>query len=394
MRETPSAVYIAPDKMGGVITAISSVIAYGPRDGFRSHVVLTRNAADDDARFAGMLPAPPTIVEYALPGENLHAVMRRLAAAVPRGPGVYVASDLLDLATASVHDFGRAVVHVLHGDSDYYIDLAVKHDPVVHAYVAISRRIQALLVERLPHRVDSIFYLPHGIALPQRLREASNRPLSLVFAGRLDDRQKGVLDLPAIDAALRSRGVPRRWTIIGGGPDQGRLREAWAGVDGVEFTSVLTHQQTIDRLADHDVFVLPTRTEGLPIALLEAMAAGAVPVVSAISSGVTDVVEAGVSGVLAPVGDVAAFADAIAALDANRALLTAMRANGRRAVETRYEARACAAAYQTLYARYDDLYRPLSADARLHYGSRLDRPWLPNALVRLVRTAVRSRSTR
>jgi glycosyltransferase involved in cell wall biosynthesis len=390
MIETPSVVYVAPDKMGGVMAAISSVISHGPQDGFPSQIVLTRNRADQDPRFTGTLPAPSTTVEYALPGENLHAVMRRVAAAVPPGRGVYVASDLLDLATASVHDFGRAIVHVLHGDSDYYIDLAVKHDPVVHAYVAISRRIRERLVERLPHRAGSIFYLPHGIALPRRVREASNGPLSLVFAGRLDDSQKGVLDLPAIDEALRARGVARRWTIIGGGPDQGRLREAWAGVEAVEFTGVLTHDQTVDRLADHDVFVLPTRNEGLPIALLEAIAAGVVPVVSAVSSGVSDVVEPGVSGVLPPAGDVAAFADAIAALDQNRPLLGSMRASGRRIVETRYEARACAAAYQALYARHADLYRPLSADARLQYGSRLDQPWLPNTLVRLVRTAVRS----
>jgi len=48
------------------------------------------------------------------------------------------------------------------------------------------------------------------------------------------------------------------------------------------------------------------------------------------------------------------------------------------------------AAYEALYARYDELYQPLSIDARLQYGSRLDRPWLPNSLVRLVRTAVRA----
>jgi glycosyltransferase involved in cell wall biosynthesis len=391
MVETPSVVYVAPDKMGGVMAAISSVIAHRPADGFPSQIVLTRNGGDDqDSRFTGTLPAPSTIVDYALPGENLHAVMRRVAAAVPPGRGVYVASDLLDLATASVHDFGRAVVQVLHGDSGYYIDLAVKHDPVVHAFVAISRRIHAMLGERLPHRASSIFYLPHGIVLPPRVHETSSGPLSLVFAGRLDHRQKGVLDLPAIDEALRARGVARRWTIIGGGPDDARLREAWAGVQGVEFTGVLPHQQTLDRLADHDLFVLPTRNEGLPVALLEAIAAGVVPVVSAVSSGVSDVVEPGVSGVLPPAGDVAGFAAAIAALDENRALLGQMRATGRRIVETRFEARACAAAYQALYARYADLYRPLSADARLHYGSRLDRPWLPNTLVRLVRTAVRS----
>ena len=48
-------------------------------------------------------------------------------------PGVVVAGDLLDLAMLSVNDVGRAVVFILHGDYDYYYDLAVKHDHVVGA---------------------------------------------------------------------------------------------------------------------------------------------------------------------------------------------------------------------------------------------------------------------
>src|SRR5262249_8015812 len=114
MTDRPSVVYVAPDKMGGVITSIANLIEYGPARALPSHVVLTRNVGDPDARSGGSLPADSvTTVEYALPDENLHAVMRRVADAVPRGSGVLVANDLLELATASVHDFGRAIVHVL-----------------------------------------------------------------------------------------------------------------------------------------------------------------------------------------------------------------------------------------------------------------------------------------
>ena len=46
--------------------------------------------------------------------------------------------------------------------------------------------------------------------------------------------------------------------------------------------------------------------------------------------------------------------------------------------------------YQALYSRYADLYRPLAADAALRYGSRLDQPWIPNPVVRLIRSTLRS----
>jgi glycosyltransferase involved in cell wall biosynthesis len=387
----PSVVYIAPDKMGGMINVISNLLAYREPDGLAYHVVLTHNHLSRDARFLQALACDSQVtVEYTLPIENLHAVMRRLAGAMPAGPGVVVAGDMLDLATLSVHDVGRAVVFILHGDYDYYYDLAVKHDRVVHAYVAISRRMHQKLLAHLPHRADSIHYLPFGIPLPRRVRQSVSGPLRLVFAGRLD-RDKGIFDLPSIGAVLRSRSIDATWTIIGDGPEGAALRAAWPESDSVRYTGALSNGETIDRLANHDLFVLPTRFEGLPLGLLEAMGCGVVPVVSRIDSGVPDVVTADIDGLMPPVGDVAGFAGAIARLDGDRPLLERMSAAARLTVETRFDARSRATAYQALYARYAELYRPLAQNATLHYGSRLDRPWIPNALVRMVRTSRRAR---
>jgi glycosyltransferase involved in cell wall biosynthesis len=288
-----------------------------------------------------------------------------------------------------VHDVGRAVVLILHGDTPYYYDLAVKHDAVVHAYIAASRRMYTRLLEILPHRASSIFCFPYGIPLPPRVRTAAPGPLRLIFAGRIEHGQKGVMDLPAIDAGLRARGIARTWTIAGGGPDEARLRDAWSDAPGVTFTGRLAQDATVDLLADHDVFVLPTRNEGFPLALLETMGTGTVPVVSDIPSGVPDLVTDGVTGWLPPVGDVDGFVAAIARLSADRPMLDRMSAQCRRVIETRFDVRDRAADYEALFARYGELYKPLSPQARLRYGSRLDRPWIPNVLVRGLRTAIR-----
>jgi glycosyltransferase involved in cell wall biosynthesis len=386
----PSVVYVLPDKVGGSMNLVANLLQYRKPDGFGTEVLLTHNHLNTDTRFAQPLPCDrQTTFEYTLPIENLHTVLRRLARMVPPGPGVIVAGDLLDLAMLSVYDVGRAVVLILHGDDTYYYDLALKHDAVVHAYVVASRKMHRRLLELLPHRASTIFRLPYGILVPEQVRRPVAGPLRLIFAGRLD-LYKGVLDLPAIDAGLRARGVERTWTIVGGGPEEAAMRAAWSGAPGVEFTGPLTHAATIARLAEHDVFVLPTRTEGFPVSLLEAMGAGAVPVVSHIESGVPDLVDPGVTGLLPAPGDVEGFVDAIAQLALNRALLDGMSARCRTLIETEYDIRVRVAAYQALYARYEELYRPLSIEARLQYGSRLDRRWLPNSLVRLVRTAVRA----
>jgi glycosyltransferase involved in cell wall biosynthesis len=389
--ERPSVVYVVPDKMGGMMNIVANLLAHRRPDAFSYHAVLTHNRLHADTRFRQPLAADTqTTVEYTLPIENLHAVMRRIQRAVPPGGGVYVAGDLLDLAVASAYDFGRAVVYMLHGDTEYYYDLAVRHDPIVHAFIAYSRRMYDELTARLPHRADTIFHLPYGIPLPESVRRPGSGPLRVMYAGRFEHQQKGIYDLPEIDRLLRARGINLQWTVAGAGPDELELKRRWGFNTQVRWLGSLTTPALLAQYVTQDVFVLPTRAEGFPVALVEAMGAGLVPVVSDIESGVPEIVEKGRSGECPAIGDVGAFADAIAGLDRDRTRLEAMSAAARQTVLDRFDVRDRVAAYQSLYARWEELYRPVAGARHLQYGSRLDHPWIPNPLVRLVRTAMRA----
>jgi hypothetical protein len=66
-----------------------------------------------------------------------------------------------------------------------------------------------------------------------------------------------------------------------------------------------------------------------------------------------------------------------------------MRTAARQTIADRFDIRDRVKAYQALYARWRELYRPLASLRHLQYGSRLDRPWLPNAVVRFVRSATK-----
>jgi len=389
--ERPSVVYVLPDKMGGMTNIIANLLAYRQPDAFTYHAVLTHNHLHTDTRFAQALAADSqATVEYTLPIENLHAVMRRVSRAVPSGGGVYIAGDLLDLAVASSHDFGRAVMYMLHGDIEYYYDLAVRHDSVVHAFIAYSRRMYDELIARLPHRADTIFHLPYGIPLSTSVRFRVDGALRAIYAGRLEQQQKGVFDLPEIDQALQAMGVNVAWTIAGTGPDEAELKRRWAFNPAVCWAGALTNAALMDLYTRQDAFVLPTRFEGFPVALVEAMSAGLVPIVSDIPSGVPEVVDPGINGERPPIGDVRAFADAIARLDRDRPRFETMSVVARGTVANRFDIRNRVADYQALYARWAQLYRPLDPGSHLKYGSRLDRPWIPNPVVRLVRSAMRS----
>lgn len=391
MIRPPNVVYVLPDKMGGVMTIVANLLEHRTHDSFTYGAVLTHNRLDADARFDGPLASDwQRTFEYEMPVDNLHCTARGLADAIGDGPGVLICNDFIEAATLSIVDLGRTVVQILHGDYDYYYELAVRNEPFVDAFVAYSRTVFERLCERLPDRRATIFHLPYGVDVPPAGRRPANGPIRLLFLGRLDD-QKGVFDLPAIDARIRAAGVDASWTIIGGGPEADRLRGLWQGPH-VRFTGALPRAEVARHVAAHDVFVLPSRAEGLSVATMEAMAAGIVPVVGDLPS-MRELVDDD-TGIRAPIGDTNAFAGAIVSLASDRGRLDALSAACRRRVIERYDAARCAADYQRLFARWQALARPRPSRARPVYGSRLDKQWIPNEVVRAIRSAQRWRGSK
>lgn len=139
------------------------------------------------------------------------------------------------------------------------------------------------------------------------------------------------------------------------------------------------------------VFLLPSRLEGFPVTLMEAGAAGLVPIVSDLPSGIPEVVIPGETGYRVPIGDVAGFASALEELNRDRDRLERMSAAVRQLVAGKFDIRRNAVQYDSLHARFGEL-RRRRAGCRLHYGSRLDKPWLPNAFVRTVRSILGPRT--
>jgi len=105
------------------------------------------------------------------------------------------------------------------------------------------------------------------------------------------------------------RSIDARLLLIGDGPEFGRTRDLVGELglaDHVRFVGVV--DEVAPLLAAADLLLLPSETESFGLVALEAMASG-VPVVASRVGGIPEVVEHGVSGYLAPVGDVDAMAD-------------------------------------------------------------------------------------
>lgn len=187
------------------------------------------------------------------------------------------------------------------------------------------------LVDCLPGREDDIHLIPYGVAPPKVvLAERSSGPIRLLYAGRIAKRQKRIFDLVDIVRDLDVRGTEYQLDIVGVGPDRESLVAAFADFPRVRFYPGVRQTDIARVYQDHDVFLLPSETEGTSIALLESMVHGLVPVVTRVS-GSEDVIVDGSNGFLCSVGDIGSMAEKISVLADNRSLQNRL---AKRAIET------------------------------------------------------------
>ncbi|MFJ5219072.1 glycosyltransferase family 4 protein [Streptomyces sp. NPDC088354] len=128
-------------------------------------------------------------------------------------------------------------------------------------------------------RADRVFVVPNGVGAGyfMPVRETARRPLRLLYVGRLS-AQKNVARLLEAAALLQE---PVRLRIVGDGELREKLEAhaAELGLRNVEFSGGLLGEDLVRAYADADAFVLPSDREGMPLVVLEAMAA-ALPVIA------------------------------------------------------------------------------------------------------------------
>lgn len=178
--------------------------------------------------------------------------------------------------------------------------------------------------------------------------KAQEDPPTVLSLGRMMP-VKGQDVLLEAFALVRDRHPQARLILIGDGPARQEFEQLAARLgiaDAVDFVGQRDPDDVRIFMGRTAVFALPSRSEGLPLALLEAMAAG-LPVVATRVGGVPDVLEPG-TGLLVPPEDAAALAEALSKLLDRPAEAAAM---GERARERTagFSAAAADAAYETLF---------------------------------------------
>jgi glycosyltransferase involved in cell wall biosynthesis len=216
---------------------------------------------------------------------------------------------------------------------DLYVDPSHLPNKVHDAtFIVTISEYNRTLMRRLSDGVTPVHVIHCGVSVPEQLAPFEPGRREIVCVARLEEK-KGHTYLIEACRILRERGIPLHCTLIGGGPEMESLRSQIAAAsleDVVDLAGPQTSERVQQVLAGAGVFVLPSvvtrsgNAEGIPVALMEAMAAG-VPVVSTSITGIPELVVDGVTGLLAPERDPIALADAIERLLRDPALAEQLR---------------------------------------------------------------------
>jgi len=250
-------------------------------------------------------------------------------------------------------------------------------------FIAVSPPIKEELITVIGCSPDQVSLIPNGIELPEpesqedwtavrrtcRLRWGWPDETDGFIVGtacRLTWEKGPDLLIKAAELALaRERSL--RFVIIGDGPMAEELRQVARNLGILPFVRFLGYQRDARQLFPaFDAFVLPSRTEGWPLSLMEAMAVG-LPVVAAGTGGAAYMVESGRTGILVRPGNAEELAEALILLARNKELAEKL---GRAAAHHAY----CHFSAEAMVARvkevYDEVLSQTSSASLLREGGK------------------------
>ncbi len=271
----------------------------------------------------------PTRWVVSLFGRTIAKFVCLLSAGLRYRPDLYMGYSIMPCAVMALvmgRLFGRpASYQMTGGPVELVSGGAEAENPVLRRLGQSGRRLEALAI-RVVREFDQVvvrgasarrFLVERGIAddaiaiipgsvEPNGVDAPATRTHDLVFVGRLVDIKQPLQFVEIVAAVSHTRPAVRA-LVVGDGPLLPAMREratALGVVDRMDFAGKMDRAQTI--LSRARIFVLTSRSEGLSIAMGEAMMAGVVPVVANVGD-LADLVRDGVNGYLVEPNDMDSY---------------------------------------------------------------------------------------
>lgn len=249
---------------------------------------------------------------------------------------VYVISISPDVGWLALPLLNRSIatISIAHNDVGAFYEPLKHYHPFMDGAVGVSEAIRSKIIRECGVPAERTINIAYGVQaltsgeVGALLKEAGEKCLQIVYVGRVVQEQKRVMEFVPLVAELLRRKVDFELHIIGDGSArtllEAELREKGLS-DRITFYGWLPAAEVSKQLRGMDTFVLLSDYEGLPVALLEAMAHALVPVVTIIESGNLELVKDECNGFSIPVGDIDGFAGRLQQLAGDRNRLATLR---------------------------------------------------------------------
>ncbi len=220
---------------------------------------------------------------------------------------------------------------------------------MVDRYTAVSEAVRQEAITRTGIAPKKIITIPNGIDFPKLPTPIADPGVfKIALFGRFHQQKGHDVLLQAMKLLAGQKPLVRAF-LFGEGPDEAALKKTVADLgiaDRVSFMGVVDNPT--EAMASMDAIVLPSLWEGMPNAVLEAMAAGK-PVVASRIAGMDELVQDGSTGLLCGLGNAAEFAAALLSLARDRQRTGAMGEAGRCLAKEKFSIAATVAATVGLY---------------------------------------------
>jgi glycosyltransferase involved in cell wall biosynthesis len=188
-----------------------------------------------------------------------------------------------------------------------------------NVFITLSTRWRDFYVDECEISPSQIVVLPNPVRVPAQVPDREGHAqVQFLHLGRLGERN-GSYDVVNAFAGLPEQVRSKARLVLAGDGDVDGVRKLAAplGASAVVYTLIDTHER-YRMLAESDVFAMPSRAEGVSMALLEAMANG-LPSIASPADGIPDVFRDGLDGMLVKPGDVNQIRAAMASMIADDA---------------------------------------------------------------------------
>lgn len=297
----------SPAPISGVNTWQERLVPLLVERGVEVHVVIVEASLSHKGRLEQLLEEKqiPFSRKWALSStESKIELIAKTAAEFK--PDLYVASYFVAAYQAGgiLRELDIPTLGMLHSDDEFHWALVKEfsgHE--IEGWICVSDYIEEEVGRMMPGcRLEKIYY---GVPCTDRRNKPQNY-FNVGYSGRLDERQKRISLVFDVLAEFIARSQDSRGYLYGGGEEAETLKAKLAILDvrdRLTMKGSVSPTEMLQAFEQLHAFVLLSNFEGLPIALLEAMANGVVPICSRMKSGIAQVVTNGENGFVVDSGE-------------------------------------------------------------------------------------------